>query len=422
MYNPDVTQLRPLRALWTNDFWGQDMALPDSHKSYRPLSVLSLRLNHALGGLDPWGYHVINLGLHALATAAVAILAWTVADWSTDDDISSSVKEGSDNESRSDSGGVSPPSAVERLRAWFVVPSRAWAAWTAGLVFALHPVHVEPVASAVGRADLLCGSLALVALLVYLSASPELQHRIGPRSTTFLGRGVDWLWGRATLAFGLALCATFSKELGVTTFGLFACHEIVEALVDDASAAAAASVSTHNTSGKSSGGSSSRPAAPLSFDERFQMVWSKAEAPIVRAVAATVRRLVGRSRVHTQPDSSSSSNRLCQTDADGSSIPSDSNGSSKCSDGNKNNASTGSNRGGSISQELDKQLHAEGSSSGAAFVRMVLAFGAAVGCVLLHLSLHGETALYAWTLLENHVALMPNRQSRVLTYAHVHAR
>eukprot|EP00614_Pseudopedinella_elastica_P021761 CAMPEP_0172636274 /NCGR_PEP_ID=MMETSP1068-20121228/203129_1 /TAXON_ID=35684 /ORGANISM="Pseudopedinella elastica, Strain CCMP716" /LENGTH=104 /DNA_ID=CAMNT_0013448655 /DNA_START=20 /DNA_END=331 /DNA_ORIENTATION=+ len=46
-YNGDVRGTTPLRALLTNDFWGQAMALPDSHKSYRPLAVLSLRLNHA---------------------------------------------------------------------------------------------------------------------------------------------------------------------------------------------------------------------------------------------------------------------------------------------------------------------------------------------------------------------------------------
>jgi hypothetical protein len=36
--------------------------------------------------------------------------------------------------------------------------------------------------------------------------------------------------------------------------------------------------------------------------------------------------------------------------------------------------------------------------------------------------LHGGTALYAWTVLENHVALLPEKRSRALTYAHVHAR
>jgi hypothetical protein len=34
--------------LWLNDFWGQDIGGEGSHKSYRPLTVLSFRLNHCL--------------------------------------------------------------------------------------------------------------------------------------------------------------------------------------------------------------------------------------------------------------------------------------------------------------------------------------------------------------------------------------
>ncbi|GFV32854.1 transmembrane and TPR repeat-containing protein 3 [Trichonephila clavipes] len=36
-----------------------------SHKSYRPLTVLSFRLNYAVHGLEPMGYHFINIVLHA---------------------------------------------------------------------------------------------------------------------------------------------------------------------------------------------------------------------------------------------------------------------------------------------------------------------------------------------------------------------
>ncbi|KAL1479428.1 hypothetical protein MTO96_051846 [Rhipicephalus appendiculatus] len=47
--NPDVTGESRRRAsssstsLWMNDFWGRPMADPRSHKSYRPLTVLSFR-------------------------------------------------------------------------------------------------------------------------------------------------------------------------------------------------------------------------------------------------------------------------------------------------------------------------------------------------------------------------------------------
>ena len=57
LVNPDVVDTsRPLSALLTHDFWGNPM-WPDgpvrtwSHKSYRPLTVLTLRLDNAMWGL-----------------------------------------------------------------------------------------------------------------------------------------------------------------------------------------------------------------------------------------------------------------------------------------------------------------------------------------------------------------------------------
>mgnify|MGYP001071562104 CR=1 FL=1 len=39
--------------MWRKDFWGQDIGSDGSHKSYRPLTVLSFRLNHYLH--EVWG-------------------------------------------------------------------------------------------------------------------------------------------------------------------------------------------------------------------------------------------------------------------------------------------------------------------------------------------------------------------------------
>lgn len=46
-----------------------------SHGSYRPLCVLTFRLNHLLGGLEPWGYHLVNVALHAACTVLVVRVA-----------------------------------------------------------------------------------------------------------------------------------------------------------------------------------------------------------------------------------------------------------------------------------------------------------------------------------------------------------
>ena len=90
--------------------------------AYRPLTIASLAANHLLSGSVPWSYHLVNLLLHALASALVVLLA---ADL-----------------------GVS-----------------VGAASLAGLAFAVHPVHVEAVANVAGRGEILSTTLGLAALI-----------------------------------------------------------------------------------------------------------------------------------------------------------------------------------------------------------------------------------------------------------------
>ena len=71
--NADIRPPTPLAQLFRNDFWGEPMSSETSHKSYRPLTVLTFRLNYLLHGLEPMGYHVINVGLHIVATL---LLGW----------------------------------------------------------------------------------------------------------------------------------------------------------------------------------------------------------------------------------------------------------------------------------------------------------------------------------------------------------
>lgn len=41
--NKDVMPSTPLYTVFVNDFWGTDISLNSSHKSYRPLTILSYR-------------------------------------------------------------------------------------------------------------------------------------------------------------------------------------------------------------------------------------------------------------------------------------------------------------------------------------------------------------------------------------------
>ncbi|XP_022244376.1 transmembrane and TPR repeat-containing protein CG4050-like [Limulus polyphemus] len=64
--NRDVRPSSPFINLFLDDFWGTPLHKEQSHKSYRPFTVFTFRLNYAVHGLQPLGYHAINVLLHAL--------------------------------------------------------------------------------------------------------------------------------------------------------------------------------------------------------------------------------------------------------------------------------------------------------------------------------------------------------------------
>ena len=78
--NPVAIRRLPLKAIWTSDYWGMSIKSKTSHKSYRPLTTLSFRLNHAWNGMDPWGWHLVNILAHGLVASLVMIVALRLFD------------------------------------------------------------------------------------------------------------------------------------------------------------------------------------------------------------------------------------------------------------------------------------------------------------------------------------------------------
>ncbi|XP_025926176.1 transmembrane and TPR repeat-containing protein 1 [Apteryx rowi] len=146
------------------------MAENTSHKSYRPLCVLTFKLNILLGGMNPFYFHAVNVILHCLVTL---VLMYTC-----------------------------DKAVFKDCRLAFVT----------ALFFAVHPIHTEAVTGIVGRADVLACLLFLLAFLSYNRSVDQLyvgEHFPPTASPFFL-----------LLSLFLGTCAMLVKETGVTVFGV----------------------------------------------------------------------------------------------------------------------------------------------------------------------------------------------------------
>lgn len=121
---------------------------------FRPLTSTLYTFEHAVFGLNPLGWHVVSVLLHAAATALATLLAARLLQ-------------------------------------------RPGAGLFAGLVFAVHPVHTEAIAAVCYQTTLLAGVLACAALWALGRVLDSAQKR----------------WVLATFVFSLA--AGFAKEEAV---------------------------------------------------------------------------------------------------------------------------------------------------------------------------------------------------------------
>ncbi|XP_064200587.1 protein O-mannosyl-transferase TMTC1-like [Anguilla rostrata] len=168
--NPDVRPGSSLRNIFFNDFWGKRMADNTSHKSYRPLCILTFKLNIALAGMTALHFHVVNVCLHC----AVSSLLMYVCERCVFDD--------------------------SRL------------AFLSSLLFAVHPIHTEAVSGIVGRADVLACMLFLLAFLSYIRSVGEgYSGESAPPTVS------SW---SLLLSLLLGTCAMLVKETGITVFGV----------------------------------------------------------------------------------------------------------------------------------------------------------------------------------------------------------
>ncbi|ESN89866.1 hypothetical protein HELRODRAFT_116733 [Helobdella robusta] len=171
--NKDLRPSTPLINLLQNDFWGTPMDKDRSHKSYRPLCVFTFRLNYLFGGLEPFGYHLVNVVLHAVVSLQMFYF------------------------------GLSLNMEVV-------------SSFMASILFAVHPVHVEAVTGVVGRAELLSSIFFFLVLKLFHSSAESNRRNELVQS-----------YVKLLCSIILVAMATLSKEQGITVVAVCCVHELV---------------------------------------------------------------------------------------------------------------------------------------------------------------------------------------------------
>ncbi|KAG1705457.1 Transmembrane and TPR repeat-containing protein 2 [Nymphon striatum] len=164
--NYDLLPTTPWANIFYNDFWGTPLTHSGSHKSYRPLCVLTFRLNHLWSKMNPWSYHLVNIIMHSAVTGLFTYFASTIFS------------------------------------------GRTFPTLVAGLLFAAHPIHTEAVSGVVGRADVGACFFFLLSFIFYVNYCKS--RNLMPKENS----NVRWIYLFASIL--CATCSMLTKEHGIT--------------------------------------------------------------------------------------------------------------------------------------------------------------------------------------------------------------
>jgi hypothetical protein len=160
--NPAMHELARWWHAFAQSYWPRDWGAD----GYRPLTIISFKIEYALGHGSPLPFHATNILLYALASVLVFSMARRILPFQ--------------------------------------------AAWLAAALFAVHPVHVEAVAGVVGQSELLVAVFVFAATALYLR-----DRQKGPlRSST-----AWWI-------LLLYVLACFSKEHGIVLPAILVAAEL----------------------------------------------------------------------------------------------------------------------------------------------------------------------------------------------------
>ena len=127
--NPWIRDAAFLPRIFTSGAWDFK---PQATNYYRPLTHVIFMLEYFIFGLKPWGFHLVNVVLHAGSSAFVFLIARELL------------------RGREGAGKA------------FTLPLMA------GVLFAVHPIHTEAVAWVSAITDLSCAFFFLLSLYLYI--------------------------------------------------------------------------------------------------------------------------------------------------------------------------------------------------------------------------------------------------------------
>jgi len=155
--------------------------------NWHPLTWISHAFDYAIWGSNPLGHHLTNVILHAFNTFLVVLFVKELITVSS----SMAINDG--------------PSEFLSKRTILITAA------TTGLLFGLHPLHVESAAWVAERKDLLCALFFLLSMIAYTKQVSRLSGEASlekPSSRIYNGHYL--------VAFGSFILALLSKPMAVT--------------------------------------------------------------------------------------------------------------------------------------------------------------------------------------------------------------
>jgi tetratricopeptide (TPR) repeat protein len=164
--------------------------------NWHPLTWISHALDYSLWGLDPLGHHLTNIILHAVNAFLVVVLAMRLL------------------------AAFKERAALSGSRSFLNDRAILIAAGTTGLLFGLHPLHVESVAWVAERKDLLCALFFLLSMMAYVGYADGVSdkaHRAERTGSASCAIHFAFCTNKHyLLAIGFFILALLSKPMAVT--------------------------------------------------------------------------------------------------------------------------------------------------------------------------------------------------------------